>query len=214
MGTLGRPRQFDRDQALEIAMKLFRLHGYDGTPISLLGEKMGINPPSLYAAFGSKESLYREALDLYAAKYSAPLIFRLRDEPCVQTAIYTFLKKCAELFVGERDDERGCMIASGDLVYAPGEQDRADDMTLKRSMVEDAIRSRLARAKAEKMLPASLNVKALAGFFAVVIQGLSIRARDGASRTEMLRIIDVAMQALPQDDSGLKTAAAAEHLAA
>lgn len=200
MSTRGRPRQFDRDQALEVAMQLFRHHGYEGTSVSFLGEKMGINTPSLYAAFGSKDELYQEAVNLYVNKFSVPLVTELLNSPCAYGGMLTFLQQCAHLFAGEEGTtNRGCMIASGDLVHAPSQADRAHEMTLKRGMAEEAIFSRLDRAKKEGKLGDHTDVKALAGYFAIVVQGLSVRAHDGASEQDMLRVIDVAMQAWPHD---------------
>ncbi len=203
MSTRGRPRQFDRDQALEVAMQLFHHHGYEGTSVSFLGEKMGINTPSLYAAFGSKDQLYQEAVNLYVTKFSVPLVSDLLNSPCAYGGLLGFLKQCAHLFAGEGASEgsrnRGCMIASGDLVHAPSQAERAHEMTVKRSMAEEAIVTRLERAKQEGKLNAATDIKALAGYFAIVMQGLSVRAHDGASEQDMLRVIEVAMQAWPHD---------------
>jgi AcrR family transcriptional regulator len=214
MSTRGRPRQFDRDQALEVAMQLFRHHGYEGTSVSFLGEKMGINTPSLYAAFGSKDELYHEAVNLYVTKFSVPLVSELINSPCAYGGMFAFLKQCAHLFSGEGTANRGCMIASGDLVHAPSQADRAHEMSLKRGLAEEAILSRLERAQQESKIPADADIKALAGYFAIVVQGLSVRAHDGASEQDMLRVIDVAMQAWPHDAPKLMAPEAEQELAA
>ena len=68
MGTMGRPREFDVEQALDQALEVFWRNGYEGASISELTQAMGISPPSLYAAFGNKEGLFRKTLDRYIAK--------------------------------------------------------------------------------------------------------------------------------------------------
>ena len=66
----GRPRAFDMDKALDAALDLFWRKGYEGTSIADLTKAMGINPPSLYAAFGGKETLFHQALDRYEAAHA------------------------------------------------------------------------------------------------------------------------------------------------
>ncbi len=197
MTTRGRPRQFDRDQALEIAMRLFRQHGYEGTSVSLLGDKMGINTPSLYAAFGSKEELYQEAVNLYLNKTVMPMIEKMASSDSAREGLQVFLEECANAFLSQPEGVRGCMILNGDLVYAPTQQNRAQDMTARRCFAEDAIRARLERALQENQLPENTDTHALAAYFSVVVQGLSVRSHDHASLDDLRAVIRVAMQAWP-----------------
>ncbi|MEN9865913.1 MAG: hypothetical protein RL748_1503 [Pseudomonadota bacterium] len=198
MPARGRPREFDRDQALEVAMRIFLHHGYDGTSVSYLGEKMGINTPSLYAAFGSKDMLYQEAVGLYITRVTTPLIDALNAAASAREGIATFLESCARYFHAQPDGERGCMIFNGDLVYAPSCHQRAKDMVARRKTVEQAFASRLSRAQQEHELPAAANPTQLAAFYCVVLQGLSIRARDGAELDDLLQVVTHAMLAWPQ----------------
>lgn len=197
MTTRGRPRQFDRDQALEIAMRLFRQHGYEGTSVSFLGDKMGINTPSLYAAFGSKEELYQEAVNLYLNKTVMPMIEKMSGSDSAREGLQVFLEECANAFTSQPEGVSGCMILNGDLVYAPTQQNRAHNMTARRCFAEDAIRARLERAQQEKQLPEHTDTRALAAYFSVVVQGLSVRSHDQAGLEDLRAVIRVAMQAWP-----------------
>ena len=197
MTTRGRPRQFDRDQALEVAMRLFRQHGYEGTSVSFLGDKMGINTPSLYAAFGSKDELYQEAVNLYLNKTVMPMVSKMAASSSARDGLQVFLEECADAFTSQPEGVRGCMILNGDLVYAPAQQNRAHDMTARRCFAEDAIRARLERAQQENQLPANTDTRALAAYFSVVVQGLSVRSHDQAGMDDLQAVIRVAMQAWP-----------------
>jgi AcrR family transcriptional regulator len=197
MTTRGRPRQFDRDQALETAMRLFRQHGYEGTSVSFLGDKMGINTPSLYAAFGSKDELYQEAVSLYLNKTVMPMVSAMSASGNAREGMRTFLRECAQVFTNQPEGVRGCMILNGDLVYAPSHQSRADDMSRKRCFAEDAIRARLERAQQETELPPDTDTRALAAYFSVLVQGLSVRSHDQATVEDLYRVIDTAMNVWP-----------------
>ena len=197
MTTRGRPRQFDRDQALEVAMRLFRQHGYEGTSVSFLGDKMGINTPSLYAAFGSKEELYQEAVNLYLNQTVMPMVSALSGAVNAREGLQTFLEQCAEAFTNQPEGVRGCMILNGDLVYAPSQHNRAEDMSKRRCFAEEAIRTRLERAQQEQELPAGTDTRALAAYFSAVVQGLSVRSHDLANLDDLRNVIQIAMHAWP-----------------
>lgn len=198
MPARGRPREFDRDQALEVAMRVFLRHGYDGTSVSYLGEKMGINTPSLYAAFSSKDALYKEAVGLYITRLSTPLLAALTASQSARQGIQQFLETCARYFHAQPDGERGCMIFNGDLVYAPAFHQRAKEMISRRKTAEQTVMARLERAQQEGEIPASAKPAELAAYFCVVLQGLSIRSRDGNNLDDLLQVIAQAMSVWPQ----------------
>jgi len=196
MSTRGRPREFDRKDALQTAMELFWRHGYEGTSVAQLGDAMGITSPSLYAAFGSKEELYRESLDLYVKEASAPALKILDETPRVDDAVERFLRALARQFTRGPAGQRGCMIASGDVVCAPGNAGLTEEMRARRAQAEGAIRARLLRAVDQRQLPPAADVKGLAAYLAAVIEGMSVQARDGASFHRLNGIVSHALKAL------------------
>lgn len=192
----GRPRGFDRDAALGIALDLFWRHGYEGVSTAALVAAMGIAPPSLYAAFGNKEALYRECLDLYARRHGAFLGDALMSELPARASLEQALRAACRQFT-DRSHAAGCMVSSAGLQGAPGNADQHAQTAAMRLQSRQAIEQRLKRARAVGELPAGTDCAALAGYFALVIQGLAIQARDGASAASLLRMVDVAMAAWP-----------------
>lgn len=199
MSTRGRPREFDRDEALRTAMKLFWRHGYEATSVADLGEAMGITSPSLYAAFGSKENLYRESLELYVNTFSAPAMRVLDETADAREAIERFLRTLARQFVKGFEGQHGCMIASGDLACGPEHVRLAKQMGARRARAEDAIRARLEGAVRDKQQIPTADTKGLAAYFASIVQGMSVQARDGASLAKLNGIVSHAMSAWPAD---------------
>lgn len=198
MSNRGRPRQFDREQALHIAMRMFRKHGFEGTSVSALAKEMGISMPSLYAAFLSKEELYREVVDLYIDTISVPAVSALLTSKQARKGIETFLKTCAEQFTTPSSGERGCMIATGDLACAPAQHALTEAMAMRRSAAEQAIRARLERARVEHELPGNIDVPTLARYFSIIVQGMSVHARDHASFNDLNKIAILAMKVWPE----------------
>jgi TetR/AcrR family transcriptional regulator, copper-responsive repressor len=188
----GRPRAFDRQKALEAALDLFWRQGYEGTSIADLTAAMGITPPSLYAAFGSKELLYGEALDLYAATAGAYAEKALTEEPTARAGLERMLREATAVYAG-----RGCMLASGALACAPENAEVSADLARRRTTGKKALAARLDQAVAEGELPSDADVGGLAAYYAAVIQGLSIQARDGATEKELDAIVALAMAAWP-----------------
>ncbi|MGM9513464.1 TetR/AcrR family transcriptional regulator [Roseateles sp. DB2] len=192
----GRPRSFDRAAALDLALGLFWRHGYEGVSTATLAGAMGIAPPSLYAAFGNKESLYRECLDLYAQRHGAflgdALLADLSARACMEQALRAACRQYTD-----PSHEAGCMVSTAGLQGAPANAAQHAQTEAMRLQARQAIEQRLRRARAEGELAAGTDCAALAGFFALVIQGLAIQARDGASTSSLLRMVDVAMAAWP-----------------
>lgn len=177
----GGPRTFDRNEAVDTAMRLFWRHGYEGVSLSDLTSAIGIAPPSLYAAFGSKAGLYREALDHYFGMQGA--LTDLGDATDVPQSIETMLRNAVDA-VTSTEGERGCMVSSGMLQSAPEHSELAGELTARRDDMRHAISHALLRwidtARAET----------LARYLVTVLQGLSVQARDGATRDELERVVD------------------------
>ena len=177
----GGPRTFDRDQAIDTAMRLFWRHGYEGVSISDLTHAIGIAPPSLYAAFGSKAGLYREALDRYRTLPGA--LDGLAGADSLEDAVAALLRAAIRAATAS-PGERGCMVSTGLVQCAAEHDDLARDLAERRRAMRDAI------AHALSDWVATPEAEALAGYLVVVLQGLSVQARDGASRAELERVAD------------------------
>jgi len=178
----GRPRSFDRKEALLQAMHVFWGLGYEGATLTDLQQAMGgITAPSFYAAFGSKEKLFREAVELYSSTLGRPMLDALAAEPSVRAALEALLQTAVAAFT-KPGKPRGCMLVFSVINITPGNQAVQDHLRDLRRRRRKAIRERLERAVAEGELPSGVDSKELASFFTTVIDGLAIQARDGASR--------------------------------
>lgn len=196
MAERGRPRAFDRTDALRRAMEVFWEHGYEGSSMSDLTSAMGINSPSLYAAFGGKEALFRAAVELYGQTDGGYTERALREEPTARAAIEAMLRDNAIAYTVE-DKPHGCMVVLAGSTYTTRSESIRDFLVEKRLETTEDIRRRLDRGVAEGDLTAEADTAALARFYTTVLYGLSIQARDGASLAELTQSIDCAMAAWP-----------------
>jgi AcrR family transcriptional regulator len=192
----GRPRSFDTSKALDRALDVFWRKGYEGASLSDLTHAMGINRPSLYAAFGDKETLFRKALDRYTSGPGAYVTEAL-DEPTAHGAIERLLRTASDSLTCP-GQPRGCLMVQGALSCGEEAESVRKELIMRRGQGEAAIRRRLQRAKAEGELPANANPADLARFFAAVIHGMCIKATSGATRAELHRIVDTALQVWPK----------------
>ncbi len=193
---MGRPLSFDRQAALDQAMRLFWRHGYEGTSINHLTTALGITPPSIYTAFGDKKGLFLEAVNLYLTGPAAAGETAGSDATA-REFVEGFLRNSAIRFTGS-DTPAGCLVASAAISCSASAADVRGELTAIRLDTEGKLRDRLARATEVGELPADTDVDALAALVMTVVQGLSTLARDGATREKLMRVIDVAMKAWPQ----------------
>lgn len=194
MTERGRPRGFDRAEALRRAMRLFWARGYEGTSIGDLTETLGIGKPSLYAAFGSKEALFREAVELYDAEEGAPIQEALDAAPTARSAVEAALRHNARAYASA-DSPRGCMTVLSSLLGTPENEAVRQFLCENRRAGEDALRQRIERGMAEGDVPAQADAARIAAFYTTVTQGLSVQALDGASQADLDAIVDSAMAA-------------------
>lgn len=194
MAERGRPRSFDREQALRRAMELFWRRGYEGTSLSELTEAMGIASPSLYAAFGSKERLFREAVALYEAMEGVATERALRDEPTARAAVAAMLLDNARMY-GDATRPAGCMVVLAATNCTADNAPVAEFLAHARRSTELRVRQRIERGMIEGDVPAGIDAPALAAFCCTVLWGLSIEARDGAPAARLGAIADQAMRA-------------------
>ncbi|PDO86800.1 TetR/AcrR family transcriptional regulator [Kosakonia pseudosacchari] len=191
----GRPREFDRTEALNKAMKLFWQKGYTATSMNDLYEAMGIKSPSLYAAFGSKEDLYDEVLQHYE-QCVAPLIWGdMANEPSPKKAIAQWLARSAEILT-RCDLPHGCMVTLS-AVASEGNERLGERVRQLRDGGIAQLKARLSEAQERGELPAATDIDALTRLYVSIQQGMSIQARDGASRETLLGIARMAMGLWP-----------------
>jgi AcrR family transcriptional regulator len=193
--TIGRPRAFNMEQALDRALEVFWRKGYEGATICDLTEAMGINPPSLYAAFGNKEGLFRKALDRYWAERKV-----LWDEafaaPNARGVAETLLYGTAK-FLTEPGHPRGCLGVQGALACGEDADCIRRELETRRAASQAAIRERLKRAKKEGDLPADADPASLARYLATIIEGMCVQAASGANRKDLDRVVATALRAWP-----------------
>jgi AcrR family transcriptional regulator len=192
----GRPRTLDRDVGLTVAARLFWEHGYEGTSIADLTTAMGVTPPSLYATFGSKEDLYRQALD-HAVERDAKARFEaLQSDMTAYEALAFYLHDVAN-GISRPGSRAGCMVSTAILQCAAENEPVAKSVAARREAALQQIRARFDRAIAEGELPAGTDTDTLARFYGAVVQGMSVQACDGACTERLKRLVEVALSAWP-----------------
>ncbi|CAM2173151.1 TetR/AcrR family transcriptional regulator [Burkholderia orbicola] len=196
MAERGRPRSFDKEAALDRAMEVFWRLGYEGASMTDLTAAMGIASPSLYAAFGSKEALFRQALEHYRATEGQEIWGGVERAASAYDAVQNYLMDTARVFT-RRSKPAGCLIVLSAL--HPAERSDMVRQTLigMREGTVDALRERLAQGVATGEIAAHANLDAIARYYVTVQQGMSIQARDGASRRDLEAIAQAALAAWP-----------------
>jgi AcrR family transcriptional regulator len=192
----GRPRVLDRDVGLEVAARLFWEHGYEGTSIADLTHAMGVTPPSLYATFGSKEDLYRQALDHNIERESKRRSEALQGEMSAYDAIAFYLNDIAE-GITDPSKPRGCIISTAVLQHSEENETVGRAVAARREASIQAMKTRFDRAISEGELPTDTDTDALARFYSAVVQGMSAQACDGACTATLKRLVDIALSAWP-----------------
>ena len=192
----GRPRAFDETSALNKAMLAFWRHGFESTSMSELSAEMGMSAPSIYATFGDKKSLFLKALDLYVGDLEMIDSF-LDQAPSAYEATHELLKASVIRFTSTQTP-RGCMLASATASCSAESSDVQAEAAKKRASIEKLLTSRIAKDVALKILPKTISPDSLSTFTIVVIQGLSVLARDGAPRKKLFSVVDAAMKSWPK----------------
>ncbi|EXU76054.1 TetR/AcrR family transcriptional regulator [Erwinia mallotivora] len=193
----GRPKTFDREMALDKALELFWLHGYEATSLSDLVAATGAKAPTLYAEFTNKEGLFRAALDRYIEKFAAQRKSALVcPESCVAQGVENYFRSTAACFTAG-DKPAGCFfICTSSALSAQSGEVAHMLQTRHISQQNDLNTFLLARQQAGE-IHADTNVGRLSTYLACLLQGMSVRAREGASRQELDSIIDMLMLQWP-----------------
>jgi AcrR family transcriptional regulator len=189
----GRPPAFDRQAVLERAMQVFWTAGYDGASIPMLTEAMGISPQSLYAAFGSKEALYREALAFYSTTIGGYVARALQEESDAVDAVERMLRESAHVFA-RTTGTPGCMITTAPV--DAGTNPLATLGVQMRAAGIDVVEKRLQQGINDGQVRADADPTNWARYVGSVVQGMSIQARDGASGAALLEVAAIAVHSL------------------
>jgi len=194
--ALGRPRTFDVNAALDAAVEVFWRHGYEGSSIAALNEAMGISTPSLYAAFGNKDELFRKAVERYDEKQGE--LFRSALEEPTARRVFECLIRAAIVQATRPRHPDGCLLVQGALASGPEADPAKMTLIRYRHAAEAAIRERFERAAREGDLPPPLDPKQLARFVWTVNQGVAVQAAGGATRSELEAVCAMALRCWPQ----------------
>jgi AcrR family transcriptional regulator len=192
----GRPRAFHVEKALDAALAVFWEKGYEGTTLSDLTNAMGINRPSLYAAFGNKEALFRKALNRYIegpAQYIAAAL----EKPTGREVALAMLDGLIQLLTDPRYPG-GCLIVQCALTCGDEARSVREALLKRRIEVETIIRKRLEKARNNGDLRKGDSPAELARYLTTVMRGLAVRAADGATGAELRRDAELAMRAWPK----------------
>jgi AcrR family transcriptional regulator len=192
----GRPREFDVEKALDRALKVFWRKGYEGASLFDLTKAMGINRPSLYAAFGNKEALFRKVIERYA-EGPAGYVHEALEEPTARAVAERLLSGSIDL-LADRRNPRGCLMVQGALACGEAAESVRRELISCRAAGEVALRRRFERAQADGDLPADADPADLARYVVTVMRGMAVQAASGASREELRRVAEMALRAWPE----------------
>jgi AcrR family transcriptional regulator len=197
MSKPGRPARLNREEAIHNAMLLFWERGYEGTTLEALLDVMGgIKPPSFYNAFGSKEELFRAAIDRYACTFGTPGLDILEASPSVRDGFADMVRLSVENFT-RPGYPRGCLLVSSATHCAPASSSAEAYVAALRHQLPEALKSRLNRAIAEGDLNPAADVSLIAAYYTMLVHGIAQRALDGESRETLLKVAEHAMDAWP-----------------
>ncbi|MBO0842813.1 MAG: TetR/AcrR family transcriptional regulator [Nocardioides sp.] len=194
MAARGRPRTFDRQEMLQKALALFWERGYDATSMSDLTKAMGIRPASIYACYGNKEELFKEALDLYGDSVGRAPQVALATGPTARESVSAMLQEYVAA-ITRPNDPRGCLLVVGAPTGAEDSASIRELLTSLRDQTRHAIRDRLQRGVDDgEIIATPSQLDAVARFYATVLDGLSLQARGGASRRELWAVASCGLE--------------------
>ena len=195
MAIMGRPREFSCEQALDLALQVFWRKGYEGASMADLTEAMGITKPSLYAAFGNKEELFRKALDRYVDGPGGYFQVAL-TKPTAREVVSHVLYEAADALTNPAHPP-GCLAVQGALSCGDAAETIKQELMARRAKGENDLRQRFARALAEGDLPQGADAADLARYISAMLQGMAVQAAGGADHAQLRRIADMTMRSWP-----------------
>src|SRR6201998_2126365 len=193
-GKMGRPIGFDKDAALEAAMLLFWERGYEGTSMADLTQAMGLNPSSIYAAFGDKHTLFQLVVKRYM-ELRAQYAVRALEEPTLERFIRALFENTVA-FLTTPGHPPTCMTLAGAVGASLDATPPRDLMPAIRKQNQAALKERLLKARKSGELPKEINVEDYARYLSTIVAGLSIQAANGSTKTELNRTAQMALRHL------------------
>jgi AcrR family transcriptional regulator len=193
--AMGRPREFDVDKALDLALQVFWRKGYEGASMADLTETMGITKPSLYSAFGNKEELFRKALDRYVDGPGGYFQVALA-KPTARAVVEHLLYESANA-VTDPNHPPGCLAVQGALSCGDAAESIKQELVSRRAKGEQDLRQRFERAIAEGDLPEGSDAADLAAYLSAILQGMAVQAAGGTTRAQLRKIAEMALRTWP-----------------
>ena len=191
----GRPVAFNHEHALNAALFVFWSHGYEGSSMALLTKALNINKPSIYATFGNKEALFRQVLARYMAGPAA-FVKRVKNQATARQVVESFLLQ-AVVFFSNKTNPKGCLIVQAALTCGQNSKLIQQELMAYRKDFEYSFVERFELAKTQGDLPKQANSKQLAKYIATIHQGMSVQASSGATREELLSVVEMALKNWP-----------------
>lgn len=208
--AMGRRSQFDHEEALDIALRLFCLRGYEGTSIADLEAAIGVSRPSLYGVFGCKAELFHRAVGRYTEQFSA--VFHRALEAATARDVVEHLIRGVACAVTEPDMPPGSLLVTGALACSPDNERARASVLMQRRKLKRMLARRLFLARAHGELPSRTYCKALTCYIVTLCDGMALQAQSGASRPSLLAISKFALAIIPAFDSASKASATKKEL--
>jgi len=195
VAIMGRPREFDLNDALDRAIEVFWRNGYEGASVAELCEAMGIKPPSLYAAFENKEGLFRHAIERYLERRVGYWDEAL-EAPSAREMVERLVRGCID-FLTEKGNPPGCLFVRSAASCSEAADCIRQELAARRAEGEARLRERLERAATDGELPPDLDPAGFARYLMAVLEGMTMRATVGASREELRQVGEMVLRAWP-----------------
>jgi AcrR family transcriptional regulator len=193
--AMGRPREFDVEKALDLALQVFWRKGYEGASMADLTETMGITKPSLYSAFGNKEELFRKALDRYVDGPGGYFQVALAKRTARAVVEHLLFESAAA--VTDPNHPPGCLAVQGALSCGDAAESIKQELMSRRAKGEEDLRQRFERAIAEGDLPSGSDAGDLAAYLSAILQGMAVQAAGGTTREQLRKIAEMALRTWP-----------------
>ncbi len=191
----GRPREFCVEEALTAALRVFWSKGYEGASMGDLTKAMGVTKPSLYAAFGNKEALFRKALDLYEREKLA-YVSEALEEPTARRVVERLLRGALDAHASECQP-KGCLRVISSVACGAEAESVRTEVLARRASSHQAMIERFERARDEGDLPAEVDPSGATSFLTALLQGLSVQAGAGAPRDQLEALVNTSLSLWP-----------------
>ncbi len=195
MAVVGRPRTFDKDEALTKAMYVFWEKGYEGTTMADLVNSIGMKAPSIYAAFGNKDAIFKHVVSHYLPIVANGQLAVLNNTPNIDEAVEKTLNECVRLFTN-KDNPHTCLIMTAAINTSPEHVEHLETLRDLRKYYKTTWQIRFEKAKLDNQIKAEADPKSLAEFFTTIIQGMALKAKDGANIEDLATTSRIALQTL------------------